>query len=64
MPEHHNSSGDEGPIMRPTKGATRLIQLLMRIANDEKTLVHIDVNTSIALSPHANVSRRYLGVLA
>jgi len=33
MVEHHSSSNDEAPTMRPTNGATRLRQLLIRRAN-------------------------------
>jgi len=35
MAEHHSSSEDEAPAKRPTRGATRLRQLLIRRANGQ-----------------------------
>ena len=46
--EHHSPSEDETSTKRPTRGATRLRQLLIRRANGQKTPVDIDVDTRIS----------------
>jgi len=62
--EHHNSLEDKIHTKRPTKGATRLKQFLIRRANGHKTVVNIDVNTGIATCPNVDVFKSYLGMLA
>ena len=64
MVEHHNSSKDEAPIKRPIRRATSLRQLLIRRANIQKTVVDIDVDTSITTGPNADVFKSYLGMFA
>ena len=61
--EHHNPSKDEGPTKRLTRGATRLRQLLIRRANCERTPIDIDVDTSRAIGPYADVFKSYFGIL-
>jgi len=49
MAEHYTSSEDEAPTKRPTKGATRLRELLIRRAKGQKTHVDINVDTSLVV---------------
>ncbi|KOM40578.1 hypothetical protein LR48_Vigan04g077600 [Vigna angularis] len=58
-----HSSGDEVPTSRPTIGATRLRQLILRRNAGERTPVIVDIVTDVASGPNA-VFRSYLGVFA
>ena len=49
MAEPYTSSEDEAPTKRPTKGATRLRELLIRRAKGQKTHVDINVDTSLVV---------------
>ena len=53
MAEHYTSSEDEAPAKRPTRGATRLRELLIRRAKGQK----IDGRSG-------DVFKSYLGMLA
>jgi len=64
MAEHHTSSKDEAPTKRPTRGATRLRQLLTRRAKGQKTLVDINVDTRMPKNRYADVFKSYLRMLA
>ena len=64
MVEHHTSSKDETSTKRPTRGATRLRQLLIRRAKAQKTLVDINVKTRMPKGRYANILKSYLGMLA
>ncbi|KOM54862.1 hypothetical protein LR48_Vigan10g075400 [Vigna angularis] len=50
--------------MKPTRGATRLRQLILRRNAGERTLVIIDVVTRVAFGPNANIFRTFIGVVA
>jgi len=63
MVEHHTSSKDEAPTKRPTRGATRLRQLLIRRAKGQKTHVDINVDTGMPSARSADVFKSYLGIL-
>jgi len=63
MADHQNSLENERPLTRPTRGAIRLRQLLMRRTSGEKRHVVSDVITSVASGPYEDVLRSYLGVL-
>ena len=63
MAEHHTSSEDEAPTKRPTRGATRLRQLLIRRARGEKTHVDINVDTRMPSGRYADIFKSYLGKL-
>jgi len=52
MAEHYTSLEDVAPTKRPTRGATRLKELLIRGVKGQKT--HVDIN----------VFKSYLGMLA
>jgi len=62
--EYHTSSEDETPTKRPTRGATRLRQLLIRKAKGQKTPVDIGVDIGIPRGRYADVFKSYLGMLA
>jgi len=47
MAEHYTSSEDEAPTKRPTRGATRLRELLIRRAKGQK---HMLILTSTLVS--------------
>jgi len=64
MAKHHSSSEDEALTKRPTRGATRLRQLLIRIAKGQKTPVDINVNIEMPRGPYADVLKSNLGMLA
>jgi len=64
MVEHHTSSKDEAPTMRPTRGATRLRQLLIRRAKGQKTHVDINIDTGMPSGRYADIFKSYLGMLA
>ena len=64
MTEHHSSSEDEALTKRPTRGATRLRQLLTRRVNAQKTPIDIDVDIGVPTSPYADLFKSYLGMLA
>jgi len=64
MTKHPSSSENEAPNMKPTRGAIRLRQLLIRRANGQKTHVDIDVNTRVPTGPYADIFKSYLGTLA
>jgi len=64
MVEHHNLPEDEAPTKRRIRGTTRLRQNLIRRVNGQKTPIDIDVNTSIATGPNAEVFKIYLGMLS
>jgi len=64
MAEHHSSSEDEALTKRPTRGATRLRQLLIRKAKGQKTLIDINADTGMPTSPYADVFKSYLRMFA
>ncbi|QCD96802.1 hypothetical protein DEO72_LG6g1512 [Vigna unguiculata] len=64
MAEHHTSLEDEAPTTRPTRGATRLRQLLIRRAKGQKKHVDINVDTRMPSGRYADVFKSYLGMLA
>ena len=64
MAEHHTSSEDEAPTKRPTRGAIRLRQLLIRRAKGEKAHVDINVDTGMPSGCYGDVFKSYLGMLA
>ncbi|KOM28180.1 hypothetical protein LR48_Vigan511s000300 [Vigna angularis] len=64
MAEAPHSSRDEVPTSRPTRGAMRLRQLILRRNAGERTPIIIYVVTRVASGPNADVFRSYLGVLA
>ncbi|KOM31287.1 hypothetical protein LR48_Vigan01g084200 [Vigna angularis] len=55
---------DEAPSSRPTRGATRLKQLMVRRNSGERTFVDVNVITGVASGLNADAFRSYLGVLA
>ena len=64
MAEHYTSLEDEAPTKRPTRGATRLKELLIRRAKGQKTHVDINVDTRMPSGHYADVFKSYLGILA
>ena len=60
----HTSSEDEAPTKRPTGGATRLRELLIRRAKGQKTHVDINVDTGEPSGRYGDVFKSYLGMLA
>jgi len=60
----HTSSEDEAPTKRPTRGATRLRELLIRRAKGQKTHVDINVDTGELSGRYGDVFKSYLGMLA
>ena len=64
MAEHYTSSEDEAPAKRPTRGATRLRELLIRRAKGQKTHVDINVDTGEPSGRFGDVFKSYLGMLA
>ncbi|KOM48019.1 hypothetical protein LR48_Vigan07g172300 [Vigna angularis] len=64
MVDHPHSSGDEAPSSRPTRGATRLRQLMVRRNSGERKPVDFNMITGVTSGPNADVFRSYLGVLA
>jgi len=64
MAEHYTSSEDEAPTKRPTRGATKLREILIRRAKGQKT--HVDINIDIGESSgrSGDVFKSYLGMLA
>jgi len=64
MAKHYSSSEDEAPTKRPTRGATRLRELLIRRAKGQKTHVDINVDTGEPSGRSGDVFKRYLGMLA
>jgi len=64
MAEHHSSSEDETPAKRPTRGATRLRQLLIRRVNGQKTPIDINIDTRMPSGHYADIFKSYLGMLA
>ena len=64
MAKHHSSLEDQALAKRPTKGATRLRQLLIRKANGQKTPVDINVDTRMPSGRYADVFKSYSGMLA
>ena len=63
MAEHYTSSEDEALTKRPTRGATRLRELLIRRAKGQKTHVDINVDTSEPSGRSEDVFKSYLGML-
>ena len=64
MVEHYTSLEDETPTKRPTRGATRFRELLIRKAKGQKTHVDINVDTGMPSGRYAVVFKSYLGMLA
>jgi len=64
MAEHFTSSEDEAPTKRPTRGATRLRELLIKRVKGHKTHVDINVDTGEPSGHFGDVFKSYLGMLA
>jgi len=64
MVEHYTSSEDEAPAKRPTRGTTRLRELLIQRAKGQKTHVDINVDTGEPSGHFGDVFKNYLGMLA
>jgi len=64
MTEHYTSLEDEAPTKRPTRGPTRLRELLIRRAKGQKTHVDINVDTGMPSGRYGDVFKSYLGMLA
>ena len=64
MAEHYTSSEDEALAKRPTRGATRLRELLIRRAKGQKAHVDINVDTGESSGRSGDVFKSYLGMLA
>jgi len=64
MAEHYTSSKDEALAKRPTRGATRLRELLIRRAKGQKTHVDINIDTGEPSGRSRDVFKSYLGMLA
>jgi len=54
----------EGPPKRSDRGATRLKSLLKKLGSGKKTPVDVDVHTSRAIGPNAEIFHTYLGIVA
>jgi len=63
MVEHYTSSEDETPTKRPTRGATRLREFLIKRAKGQKTHVDINVDTGMPSGRYGDVFKSYLGML-